>query len=131
MYNGDGRDAAIIMAAMFSAIAGVWLTMTLKHLPFFRRWAVWTGLALCLVSLNWVRWAYGAGIATMIGKPALAPETGAAMWLIQLSMLGGCVAVMLIASPLGWPARLIVGLLRGSMWRRQLKRARYSRGRDE
>jgi hypothetical protein len=128
--HDDGWDVAILMTALVSAIAGLWLTATLAHLPLWKRWLGWGALLVGCVSLGWVGWAYDTAVALLIGEPGLAGGVDARLWLLRVQLLLGAVGVMLAASPLGLPIRWVLSRARGSMWRRQLRRARYSRGRD-
>lgn len=129
--HDDGRDAAVVATAVFSAMCGVWLTATMAHLRFWRRWATWAVILVALVSMNWVGWVYETWLEMLNPSATVGVATpGAEQWLGRLLLLGGCLLVMLIASPVGLPVRWILGVVRGAMWRRQLRRARYSRGRD-
>lgn len=129
--NDDGRDAAVVATAIFSAMCGIWLTATMAHLRFWRRWATWAVILVVLVSLNWVGWVYQFSIVLLDPTAWNTTQTpGVEQWHGRLLLLIGCLLVMLIASPVGLPVRWILGVVRGAMWRRQLRRARYSRGRD-
>ncbi|MCB9838737.1 MAG: hypothetical protein H6813_05310 [Phycisphaeraceae bacterium] len=127
----DGRDAEVIIVAVFAALSGIWLTATYAHLRFLRRWLLWGGLVIGCASLVWVVWGYQKSIAVLLGRPRFAEPVDLSLWAQHLSMQGGALLVMLLASPLGIPARWLLRTMRGTMWKRQLRRARYARGRTE
>jgi len=129
--HDDGRDAAVVATGVFSALCGVWVTAALGHLRFWRRWATWAVILLALVSFSWIVWLYEASLELLNpNAPVGLASPGAEQWYGRLLLLTGCLVVMLIVSPIGLPVRWLIGVVRGAMWRRQLRRARYSRGRD-
>jgi len=128
--HDGGRDVAVATALAISAIAGVWLTATLGHLRLWKRWVGWSALLLAAVSLGWLGWAYTSLMATLLGAADRVAPVDAGMWWGRVTLMVGFIVVMLIASPLGLGGRWVIRTARGATWRRQLRRARRSRGRE-
>ncbi len=131
----DGLDIALLVTAALCAITGVWLTATFAHHRLARRWLGGVSALLMCVSLNWIGWGYQSLFALITSQPSL---HGVARfddqfnaWIIRVALLFGCVVVMLAASPIGIPARWVLRIFRGALWRKQLRRARFAKGRDE
>jgi len=131
----DGLDIALLVTAALCAIAGVWLTATFAHHRFAKRWLCGVAALFVCVSLNWIGWGYQSLFASITSQPSL---HGAVRfddqfnaWIIRIALLLGCVVVMLAALPIGLPARWVLRIFRGALWRKQLRRARYAKGRDE